>query len=461
MLPDPSTSDSLIVAGVVALPGLRRISTNKHVQAALAAASLMAGYGCSSPSEPTAAERELVVSAVEPPGSLADTSISLRVLGSGFESESEVEFELDGQAVDLLQVMSTTFVNDGLLLTQLQIGKGAVNALYGVRVRSGSKRGIPIETFEVFVTPGLLDLLPGDFSGQAMAINENGEVVGTSWNGAGRPQVFYYRDSTLEEVGEGEAWDISNSGRAVGYRFGTALVWERIGGQWIATALPKAGRENFAYSITSRGDMVAGTSTGGLAVGLSPILWRFVADGWQVFRLPTGGSAMSAVSINDTQMVLGNLADWSQPVVWVETEGQWDSHRLPRAAGEEVNVGNEINDHGDVVGFVGEIPQRGGVIWRKTPDGWAPPVPTTDIGIDNRANAINNLGEVTGVSVFPGEFDRAFFFNRSGDLLNLGAPLPPYSLAIDVNDHGVIVGATGGDPNGLFRPVIWPVVYRR
>jgi len=433
--------------------------------------ALVAALGCSQSSGPTAAERDLRVSAVEPPGSVADTTISLRILGSGFEPDVGVEFELDGEPTDLLQVASTDFVNEGLLLANLQIGKGAVNAVYGIRASTRSKRGIPIEGFEVFVTPGLLDLLPGDIRGQAMAINENDEVVGTSWNGTGRPRVFYHRSGVLEEVGEGEAWDISNSGWIAGYRFGTALVWERIDGDWIATALPRAGAQDYAFSITSGGDMLAGTSLIRRNEGFEPIpvVWRFDGESWNVVLLPDGGSPMSAVSISDAGSVLGNIVDASggnfvdglQPVVWVESGGGWILDSLPRATGQTVNVGTEINDQGDVVGFVGRIPNRGGVIWRKTQGGWTPPQPTTAIGIDNRANAVNNLGEVAGVTTFPGEFDRAFFFNRSGDLLNLGAPLPPYSLAIDVNDHGVVVGTAGGDPNGFFRPVKWPVVYRR
>jgi hypothetical protein len=430
--------------------------------ASLAVALVVACDGSPS-SGPPAAEAEPVVLAVEPPGALADTLLTLRVLGTGFESDNEVEIELDGEQTDLVQVSSTRFVNGGVLLADLQIGKGAVNAVYSVRASSRSKRGIPIEGFEVFVTPGLLGLLPGDQAGQATAINESDEIVGTSWVCTCQPRVFYYRNGVLEEVGEGEAWDISNSGRIAGYRLGTAQVWDRIGGDWVARVLPRAGQEGFAYSITSTGEMVAGTAVslrdGGVV--LLPVVWRFGQGEWESIPLPTDGLSMSAISINDAGMVLGNHEDWSQPVVWMESGGEWRLRHLPVPAGEQVSVGNEINDNGDVVGFMGRIPSRAGVIWRKTADGWSPPQATTPMGVDNRAHAVNNIGEVAGVSVFPGEFDRAFFFNREGELLNLGAPVPPYSLAIDVNDHGVVVGAAGGDPSGLFRPIRWPVVYRR
>lgn len=118
---------------------------------------------------------------------------------------------------------------------------------------------------------------------------------------------------------------------------------------------------------------------------------------------------------------------------------------LPLPEGYISSLAADINDAGVVVGSVHAAGQQQAAAWY--PDGQG----GYDIDLlgslpgheDSAANAINNRGEIVGVSFFPGAASgwSVWFNSPSGvmDILALDAP----SQAQDVNDNGLVVGFGG------------------
>ncbi len=94
------------------------------------------------------------VDATDPPSAEQDTTLDVRVLGSGYDQGSEATFLLD-RLPSAVTTNSTTFVNGKELVANITIPLTAVADLYDVEVltRRGRK-GIGIERFEVLVKGG-------------------------------------------------------------------------------------------------------------------------------------------------------------------------------------------------------------------------------------------------------------------------------------------------------------------
>jgi probable HAF family extracellular repeat protein len=66
-----------------------------------------------------------------------------------------------------------------------------------------------------------LGTLPGDKTSVALAINEQGQIVGRSTSASGATRAFVWQDGVMASIGRGRisaAFDINNEGQIVGYR---------------------------------------------------------------------------------------------------------------------------------------------------------------------------------------------------------------------------------------------------
>jgi probable HAF family extracellular repeat protein len=66
-----------------------------------------------------------------------------------------------------------------------------------------------------------LGTLPGDKTSEALAINEQGQIVGRSKSASGAIHAFVWQDGVMASIGRGRisaAFDINNEGQIVGYR---------------------------------------------------------------------------------------------------------------------------------------------------------------------------------------------------------------------------------------------------
>ena len=91
------------------------------------------------------------VEETDPPGAEQETTLDVRVLGSGFDDGAEVTLLLGGQAApEEVRTNHTTFVGDGELVANVTIDLEATVGLWDVEVMTlRGKKGIGIEMFEV------------------------------------------------------------------------------------------------------------------------------------------------------------------------------------------------------------------------------------------------------------------------------------------------------------------------
>ena len=91
------------------------------------------------------------VNDTDPPGAPQDTTLNVRILGSGFDDGSVAEFTLNG-VVDTLNVKtnSTQFVSENELVANITIDLAADTASYDVEVlTTRGKKGIGADLFQV------------------------------------------------------------------------------------------------------------------------------------------------------------------------------------------------------------------------------------------------------------------------------------------------------------------------
>lgn len=154
----------------------------------------------------------------------------------------------------------------------------------------------------------LIDLgtLPGDMCSEACALNNAGDVVGSSGNERERP--FLYRNGTMTQVvdGFGSALDVNDAGQVVGavcpesglcvsqvftYQNGITTFLEGLPGN---TSFPYA----VAYGINNVGTIVGESKNEGMIIqnGITTGLSR--------------RAARTVTKINDAGLMIGQLESW-------------------------------------------------------------------------------------------------------------------------------------------------------
>lgn len=204
-------------------------------------------------------------------------------------------------------------------------------------------------------------------------------------------------------------------------------------------------------------------TTGHTCVGF---IWR----GGAMTALPTlGGNNGYAAGANRQGEVVG----------WAETAFRdptcvghqrlgfkavlWDdggAHALPPLDGDSTSAATAINDRGQVVGIsgacykaVGASSARHAVLWE---NGLATEIPNLGGVAWNTPAAINGRGQVVGFSDLPGDSpDRpnfhAFLWSSTSGVQDLGTlPGDFISLAYGINDQGVVVGQSIGSGSRAF-----------
>ena len=90
------------------------------------------------------------VDAVDPTAAPQDTTLDVRVLGTGYDRGSMAELALDGVVTEKVKTNQTKFVSSAELIANITIALDAQTALYDVLVTtSRGRKGIGTELFEV------------------------------------------------------------------------------------------------------------------------------------------------------------------------------------------------------------------------------------------------------------------------------------------------------------------------
>jgi probable HAF family extracellular repeat protein len=136
---------------------------------------------------------------------------------------------------------------------------------------------------------------------------------------------------------------------------------------------------------------------------------------------------------------------------------------LPPLPGDSTSAATAINDNGQVVGIsgacgiaVGGVSAAHAVVWEN-----GVPADIGNLGGHswNTPTAINNQGTVVGFSLLAGQDGtrnyEAFIWTRAGGMRSLGKPAGDVrSAAFGVNDKGQVVGLSRGGPYGI-RALLW------
>lgn len=214
----------------------------------------------------------------------------------------------------------------------------------------------------------------------------------------------------------------------------------------------------------------------GFRAGRTGLIWRgFVWENGVMSPLETlGGHHSFAAGANH----LGQVVGWAQttvehhtcvgqaffeflPVVWDKATGRIVA-TLPLVAGDSAGTANAINNKGQIVGISGDCDQAVGRGSARHAVLWENGIPTDigNLGADtwNTPLSINERGDVVG---FAGVRDEegvvanfgAFHWSRSGGIQRLDSlPGDTHSEAWAINDHGQAVGVSCGQ---VCSAVVW------
>ena len=217
-----------------------------------------------------------------------------------------------------------------------------------------------------------------------------------------------------------------------------------------------------AYAINNTGQVVGVSSTDS---GQRAFLWQQGQGMTDLGDLPGGPANSVGLGISSTGQVVGNSDTAAGQRAFVWQNGAMSE--VPFMPGTDVSA-TAINDSGQILlhrNFDSSASEA--FLW----DGGA----TTSLGdlvrsqqypfcpCFSRAYALNNLGDVVGVSSPPGTLgatNHAFLWHQ-GTMIDLGAshyssPNRYESIAFDINDRGQAVGwEQPGDGASEARAVIW------
>lgn len=323
---------------------------------------------------------------------------------------------------------------------------------------------VPAEKSSPDAAPGWVatDLGKAGTTSSAVDVNEQGQVVGTmrSAGTGGASHAFHWADGKLRDLGTlplgggadmpnvSEAVAINDRGQIIGSSWVeqndplfSAVSWSA--GKPRQLACPAWARMGRATAVNGRGQVVGWCGEGVPGQGLRSraVLWQ----GGKRRDLGTLGGPSVAVAINEHRQIVGTSGD--RAFLW--QNGRLTDLGALRGADETYPVA--INDRGQIVGTSG----RHAFLWQNGR--------MTDLGSlrGNRfseAVGINERGQVIGFSFasfdayFAGAY-RAFVW-QSGRIRDLGTLGGRSSGAAAINDRGQIVGGSA-TRSGTGHAYIW------
>jgi probable HAF family extracellular repeat protein len=425
----------------------------------------LAGCGETDPTAPPGSSQARggpgtpAVKATDPSSALRNTTLTVRVLGSGFQPDARAVWALDGDtafAVTRIRTNTTEYVSSTELRANISIEGDAQLQLFDVvAINSNGKKGIGIELFAVTVE--ILDLGVGS-PGAAQAVNEAGQIVGET--GTRRP--FLWSGGALTELlppgmTGGVAYDINESGEVVvsAYNASTVRGFLWSGGSFHELPPPAGYCCSQAYAINDAGE-VAGHVTVAAGGGPHAAIWRA--------RVPTDLQAASggegfAWDINNHGEVIGtfytdfNGSGSQGSFTWTQASGL-----QPLGGSLDGGEALGINDNGQIVGWSPPEPGQPMVayLWENGTKQFLGALG----GPGSVAMAITEQGVVVGRADLPrtrrGWPMAAFRWTGTGGMENLGKTAS-YDLAWahDANDAGVVVGQMFNSRGGSQQATRW------
>jgi probable HAF family extracellular repeat protein len=292
-----------------------------------------------------------------------------------------------------------------------------------------------------------------------LAINDAGQVVGSSRTAAGFEHAFLYQGGAMTDLGTlggdtSRALAIGSGGHIVG----TAATGGGIHGflhhaGTLGDLGTLGGTDSTASSVNAFGH-VAGAAT--LADGTRRA--SYFTNSW--FDLGTlGGTASQATAINDAGQVSGmaNLTGDGEAHAFL-----WQAGTMVDLAGETgpSSIGVAINDAGQVVGFTFDPIQMPLPSWPPSP----PPPEDAFLFANGQFTVLAALSggtsttaDINNAGLLVGESGERAFVSAGGQLRDLGTLGGAKSRARAINDRGLIVGAAE-TASGVAHAAAWVAV---
>ena len=341
------------------------------------------------------------VSSASPAYSHRDTTLNVRVLGSGFATGATAEWALGGVTNPAkIRTNSTQFVSSSELVANITVSADADLALWDVVVTLlGGKRGVGTEMFEVTTAT----IIGGGMGGYVGGTSDQVSVAG--YGDLSGAWLYDAISGATVDLGPGQGWGIDPTGTTAFGRDGNsaAAVWNRgLNGSWTKELLPNPYPKGNASSVAVAPD-------GSLLLGgwiniptkrnenyVAPVVWRRVAGVWQspqVYAMPSVSAAIYAISPAGVAAGRGQIADgvyrvfvWDNPTTYSTLTG---------------GTAFGVDPSGTVA--VGELAGSGAVYWYRTTAGsWTttgttlPSLGTSCTG--GRGADINAAGIIVGYS---------------------------------------------------------------
>ncbi|HEY4311342.1 MAG TPA: PEP-CTERM sorting domain-containing protein [Pirellulales bacterium] len=308
-----------------------------------------------------------------------------------------------------------------------------------------------------------LGLLPGTTSADADAINDNGQIVGTTYLSSGATQAFLYEGQgpmqKLSTPTASRGYAINNSGQAVGDFNDRAAAFAADG-----TPIPLNGLnpqfQSSAEAINDSGEIVGAVFTNSSVLDVQAYSYSGAGPAQLLGTL--GGTYSNATGINNSGQIVGMsyLSDGERHAFLYNGSGPLQDLGT---LGGPYSGAEDINNHGQVVGFAA-INGNDNHAFLYSGNG-----PIQDLGIlpgesFGHAYAINDNGDIVGNSRDADLVWHAFIYTTGQmfDLNTLVGPAPSFWIeaALGINNLGQIVGygpdATGQEHALLLTPVPEP-----
>ncbi|MEO8090394.1 MAG: hypothetical protein ABI703_08865 [Gemmatimonadales bacterium] len=404
------------------------------------------------------------VSSTDPQAGARNSTLDVRVLGTGYDRGSRAVWALKGDtalAITKVKTNSTRFISSKELVANITIAADASLASYDVvAITSSGKKGIGIELFTVTIE--VIDLGVGDGS-TAMAVNDNNQIVGHG----GSSGAFVWQNGVVTVLGVlpghtgAQAEDINASGWIVGISSGPGgcrgVLWTpKVGGYNPPVDLGTLGGTCSEATAINDAGVIAGDSRLSGDLVSHAVFWDVNRQIHDVHTVQGGESFTWGIS------PLGEIVgQWNGPTNqqafrYTSSTGMV---RYPGAGGPQ-GVAMDINSTGQFVGWSGvsaSTPLHA-TLWAGTS--------VTDlgtlggassVGIAIREDAFVVGRSETGIQRSGGQQFVPFTWTAGQGMRALALPNGrDYGQAMDVNSNGWIVGETylvkGASRATMWRP---------
>ncbi|WP_026731403.1 HAF repeat/PEP-CTERM domain-containing protein [Fischerella sp. PCC 9605] len=325
----------------------------------------------------------------------------------------------------------------------------------------------------------ILSDLESAYFGKNVRINNFGQVVGTSNSSNGARASLWSSSTGTINLGTlpggtySEAIDINDAGQVAGISSSSDgdrhFLWSSSTGMVDFSTLSGLN-SNTPHSITAINN--TGQVVGNIKKNddsYSPFLW---SNNTGTVELDVVGDGYNSYSkdINDVGQIVGTYSRLdgsgvSKGFLWNNNEAT----DLSEALDAYVSEPSSINNFGQVVGtytpsWTEEVYEESSLSRLPRAFLWSSSTGKVDIGVDEFNKGIysvpldvNDLGQVVG-STFGGDWSDAFFWDSSTGWINLNTVVDPslgwtIEYASDINNKGQII-AFGNNKNGRFGTVL-------